>query len=181
MQYALPLCFIHQKNTTLSSIVFFGGDRGIRHPLRVLYLLHFALSINSLKKVHWTFFFTLIALSGSNHLCFIHQKNTTLSSIVLFGGDRGIRHPLRVLYLLRFALSINSLKKVHWTFFFTLIALSGSNHLCFMHQKNTTLSSIVFFGGDRGIRTLAALANPNSLANCPLRPAWVCLHGLQFY
>ena len=36
-------------------------------------------------------------------------------------------------------------------------------------QKN------VFFGGDRGIRTLAPLAGPNSLANCPLRPTWVCL------
>ena len=41
------------------------------------------------------------------------------------------------------------------------------------HKKKTTQCCLC--GGDREIRTLAALANPNSLANCPLRPAWVCL------
>ena len=71
--------------------------------------------------------------------------------------------------------SINLLKKLHWSFFFTCVALSGSNHSYFIHQKNTTLFCIVLFGGDRGIRTLAPLAGPNSLANCPLRPTWVCL------
>ena len=60
----------------------------------------------------------------------------------------------------------------------------GPNRFWLMHTQKKKLYRNSFFGGDRGIRTLAALANPNSLANCPLRPAWVCLHffkALRFY
>ncbi len=45
----------------------------------------------------------------------------------------------------------------------------------FFNKKQTLFIKHLLFGGDRGIRTLAPLAGPNSLANCPLRPTWVCL------
>ena len=35
-------------------------------------------------------------------------------------------------------------------------------------------------GGEAGIRTLAAVARTNGLANRPLRPAWVLLHNFKF-
>ena len=50
--------------------------------------------------------------------------------------------------------------------------------LKYLKTKKVAFQRLFYFGGDRGIRTLAALANPNSLANCPLRPAWVCLHKI---
>ena len=35
-------------------------------------------------------------------------------------------------------------------------------------QKNTSYLLVNFLGGERGVRTLAPVARPNSLANCPL-------------
>ena len=68
----------------------------------------------------------------------------------------------------RFCSSIFSLKKLHWSFFFTLKALTGSNRLCFFLLFVSYFLVLVFFGGVRGIRTLVRFAPPTDFESAPL-------------
>ena len=91
--------FPTNKNTTHFLCSAFGGNRGIRRLLRILDFACNASSVNSLKKLHWSFFFTLVALSGSNHLCFWHKKTLHISCVVPLAETEGFEpsRPLRTL------------------------------------------------------------------------------------
>ena len=172
------------QNKSIVLHLDFTGRRRRRHPTTlflfcastVFYFLVSAQSVNSLKKLHWSFFFTLVALSGSNR-SFFHtsKKHYAVSAQCSLAETEGFA--VCFASQTSFAGSVGQLtKKAPLELFLYARCPLGFESFFFSYIKKTLRCfSIVLFGGDRGIRTLAALTNPNSLANCPLRPAWVCL------
>ena len=88
-------------------------------------------------------------------------------AIVFFGFVLGIRRPLRVLYLLAQLVDLFA-KKAPLELFLYAQSPHGFESFLFSTSFYYYFFAIVFFGGVRGIRTLARFAPPTDFESAPL-------------
>ena len=109
-------------------------------------------------------------LTGSNPIQYTKSKGTVKRLSLNFGGERGIRRLRRFTRILtaqrkRFAIfAANSPQET------LLIAktLTGSNPIQYTKSKGTVKRLSLYFGGERGIRTLETLSRLHDFQSCAL-------------